>query len=124
MAAHRPVFGRIEGEMMERIFAPEILRERVPGMGDVLDGAAHLRDMHEEIGIIGRFRAANGFTADRSVQRISKIDTNILVMLDHLHEAGCPCGKPLWGTEGHKAWYYTWLEGPGKAFDTRTKVII
>jgi hypothetical protein len=124
MAAHRPKFGQVERQMMDELFEPEVLREKIPGMGDVLDGAAHLRALHEEIGIIGKFRTANGFTADRSVQRICKIDTNILIMLDHLHEAGCMCGKPLWGSDGHKAWFYEWLEGPGKSFDTRTKVIL
>jgi len=124
MAGHLPIFGKVEREMMDNIFAPEVLRASVPGMGDVLDGAAHLRELHEEIGVIGKFRAAIGFTADRSVQRVSKIDTSIMVMLDHLHEAGCECGKPIWGADGHRAWFLEWLKGPGKAFDTRTKVIL
>jgi hypothetical protein len=124
MAEHRPLFGQVEREMMENIFSPEVLRENVPGMGDVLDGASHLRAMHEEIGIVGKFRAANGFSADRSVQRIAKIDTNVMVMLDHLHDAGCMCGKGLWGSDGHRAWFLEWLAGPGRAFDLRTKVTL
>lgn len=124
MAKHGPMFGKIELEMMNAIFEPEILRAKVPGLGDVLDGAAHVRALHDEIGTIGEFRKANGFTADRSFQRISKIDTNIIVILDQLHEAGCLCGKPIWGSAGHREWYLAWLRGPGKAFDLRTKVVL
>lgn len=121
---HGPTFGRVELEMMNEIFEPEILRAKVPGVGDTLDGAAHVRALHDEIGTIGEFRKANGFTGDRSFQRIAKINTSIMVMLDQLHEAGCMCGKPIWGPEGHKEWYMAWLRGPGKAFDLRTKVML
>lgn len=118
------MFGKVELEMMNTIFEPEILRAKVPGIGDVLDGAANLRALHDEIGTVGEFRKANGFTSDRSFQRVSKIDTNILIMLDQLHEAGCLCGRPLWGPDGDKQWFYAWLQGPGAHFDTRTKVIL
>lgn len=124
MAKHTPMWGPVETQMMESIFEPEVLRENVPGVGDVLDGAAHLRAMHEEIGTLGRFQKAAGFTNDRSMQRTSKIDTNIMVMLEELHEAGCSCGKGLWGPKGHKAWYYNWLNGPGRNHDVRGKIVL
>jgi len=122
VSAHKPSWGPVETEMMNTIFSPEVLRARVPGMGEILDGAEHLRAMHEEIGTLGQFRQANGFTNDRSMQRVAKIDTEIMVMLDHLHEASCMCGKSLWGTDGHKAWFYHWLEGPGAWADIRGKI--
>lgn len=124
MSAHKPSWGPVETEMMESIFAPEVLRENVPGMEDIIDGAAHLKAMHEEIGTLGKYQKASGFTSDRSMQRISKIDSSIVVMLDQLHEASCMCGKSLWGTDGHKAWYYHWLNGPGKAHDVRGKITL
>ena len=124
MANHRPLWGPVETEMMNRIFEPEVLRNNVPGLGDVIDGAAHLRALHNEIGVLGEFRRVTGFTNDRSMQLTSKIDTNIMLMLEDLHEASCTCGKGLWGTEGHKAWYYHWLNGPGKAHDVRGKIVL
>ena len=124
MASHKAPWGPTEGRMMEEIFAPEILRRNVPGIGDVLDGAALIREMHEEIGTLGAFKKAAGFTNDRSMQRISKIDTNIMVMLEELHEASCTCRRGLLGAEGHKAWYYHWLNGPGREFDVRGKIAL
>lgn len=124
MASHRAPWGPTEARMMEDIFAPEILRRNVPGIGDVLDGAALIREMHEEIGTLGSLHKKMGFTADRSMQRTSKIDTNIMVMLEELHEASCTCRKGLWGPDGHKAWYYHWLNGPGREFDVRGKIVL
>lgn len=110
--------------MMEEIFAPEILRRNVPRIGDVLEGAALLREMNEEIGVLGKYNKVAGFTNDIGMHRTSKIDTSIQIMLEELHEASCTCGKGLWGSEGHKAWYYHWLNGPGREFDTRGKIIL
>lgn len=116
------------GAVQKAVFAdtctPEVLRENVPGMGDILDGAAHLRAMHEEIGVLGKYQKASGFTQDRSQQRVAKIDTNIMLLLDNLHEAACTCSRSLWGTNGHKSWFFDWLAGPGAAFDTRGKVTL
>lgn len=124
MASHKAPWGPTEARMMEEIFAPEILRRNVPGIGDVLDGAALIREMHEEIGTLGSLQRKMGFTADRSMQRTAKIDTNIMVMLEELHEASCTCRRGLWGSEGHKAWYYAWLNGPGREFDVRGKIVL
>ncbi len=122
MASHAPKWGVVESTMMNEIFEPEILREKIPGIGDVLDGAAHLRAMHEEIGTLGEFHKKAGFTNDRSMFRMMAIDTNIQVMLEDLHDASCTCGKGLWGVDGHKAWAIHWLNGPGQAFDVRGKI--
>jgi len=126
MASHKPKFGPTELGMMNSIFEQETLREKVPGMADVLDCAAHLRAMNEEIGILGKYQQdMPGWTEDRSAFRVAKIDTEIMVMLDHLHEAGCMCGRGLWGADGHKAWFYAWLETDGgKAFDVRSKIAL
>jgi hypothetical protein len=124
MSSHAPKWGVVETEMMNEIFSPEVLREKVPGIGDVLDGAAHLRAMHEEIGTLGTFHKKAGFTNDRSMFRVMKIDTNIQVMLEDLHDASCQCGKGLWGIDGHRAWAYHWLNGPGKNFDVRGKIAL
>jgi len=111
--------------MMEEIFSPEILRRNVPRIGDVLDGAALLREMHEEIGTLAKYnKASGGFVQGGGMQRTSKIDTSIQLMLEDLHEASCTCGKTLWGTDGHKAWYYHWLNGPGREFDVRGKILL
>ena len=110
---------------MENIFAPEILRRTVPRIGDVLEGAALLREMHEEIGTLAKYnKGAGGFMAGTGMQRVAKIDTNIQIMLEELHEASCTCGKSLWGGDGHKAWYYHWLNGPGREFDVRGKIAL
>jgi hypothetical protein len=128
MASHKAPWGPVEARMMEEIFAPEILRHQVPGMAEVLDGAAHLRAMHEEIGTLAKYHGAGGgaggFTHDHSMQVTSKIDTNIMVMLEELHEASCTCRNGLWGPSGHKSWYYAWLSGPGRAHDVRGKIIL
>jgi hypothetical protein len=126
MSAHKPSFGPVELGLMNNVMAPEVLREHVPGMAEVLDGASHLRAMNEEIGILGKFQQnMPGWTEDRSAFRVAKIDTAMMVMLDHLHEAGCMCGKSIWGADGHKAWFYAWLEtDAGKAFDVRSKVAL
>lgn len=124
MSAHKAPWGPVEARMMEEIFAPEILRRNVPRIGDVLEGAALLREMNEEIGVLGKYNKVAGFTNDIGMHRTSKIDTSIQIMLEELHEASCTCGKGLWGSEGHKAWYYHWLNGPGREFDTRGKIIL
>jgi hypothetical protein len=115
-------FGGVEKEMMDNIFEESVLRATVPRIGDVIDGAEHLRNMHEEIGTLGKFTNAAGFTPDRAMQRVAKIDTNIMLMVEELHKAGCTCGNGLWGKKGHKQWVYDWLAGPGRMFDVRGKV--
>lgn len=120
----KPHWGPVEQHVHENLFNPEQLKENVPRMADVLEGASHLRDVLSEINIVGKFQRSNGFTEDRSMQRIAKLDTNVVLMLDQLHEAGCTCQKPLWGANGHKAWFLHWLSGPGAAFDLRGKVVI
>lgn len=115
-------FGGVEKEMMDNLFDEQVLKASVPRIGDVIDGASHLRNIHEEIGTLGRFQQAAGFTPGREMQRVAKIDTNIMLMIEELHKAGCTCGRGLWGKEGHKQWVYDWLAGPGKMFDVRGKV--
>lgn len=108
---------------MEDILAPEVIHKHVPGVGAVLEGAAELRAMHEEIGTLGRFQKTAGFTSDRSQQRVAKLNAAMLATLDQLHEAGCTCSRSLWGVDGHRAWFYSWLESDaGRAFDVRGKV--
>jgi len=124
MAVHKPLWGPVENQMMTEIFEPEVLRREVPGIADVLDGAALMRSMHEEIGVLGRYKKAAGFTNDRSFQLTSKINTAVQVMVEEFHEAGCSCRKGVWGATGHKAWYYYWLAGPGKDYDVRGKIIL
>lgn len=124
MAKHLPRWGPVETEVIRHLSSPETLTAAVPRLGDVVAGADHLRAMHEEIGTLGRFQKAAGFTKDRSMQQVSKIDTEVVIMLDQLHEASCTCGKGLWGTDGHKAWYYKWLEGPGAWSDVRGKIAL
>jgi len=120
----KPHFGPVEQHVHENLFNPEHLADKVPRMSDVLEGAAHLRDVLSEINMVGKFQRANGFTEDRSMQRIAKLDTNIVLMLDHLHEAGCTCAKPLWGADGHKSWFLYWLSNAGQAFDLRGKIVL
>lgn len=125
MAAHKPLWGPVENQMMEELFEPEYLRRKIPGIGEILDGAAMLRSVNEEIGILGEYhKQAGGFTKGRFFQNTAKIDTNIMLMLEELHEASCTCGNGLWGSKGHKAWYYNWLNGPGKAHDVRGKIVL
>jgi len=109
----KPHFGPVEQHVHDNLFNPEHLADKVPRMSDVLEGAAHLRDVLSDIG-------AQSFTSDRSMRRVAKIDTNVALMLDHLHEAGCTCQKGLWGADGHKSWFLYWLEHGGQAFDVRT----
>jgi hypothetical protein len=121
VASHVPRFGPVETEMFNKVFEPEALKATVPGISEVIEGADHLRSLNEEIGVLGQFQKnVAGFTQGRTAHRVAKLDTNIMVMLDHLHEAGCNCGKPLWGSDGHKLWFYAWLEtDAGKTFDVR-----
>ncbi len=124
MANHMPKWGPVEKTMLEEVFEPEVLKTSVPQMGQVIEGAEMVRDMQNEIGILGKFRRVAGFDNTRGVQRIAKINTSIVMMLDQLHEASCTCSRPLWGQDGHKQWFLAWLSGPGAAFDLRTKTII
>lgn len=123
MAQHTVLFGTKEREMMTELFSPEV-QSAVPRMDDIVGGAAYLRSMTEEIGVLGKFQKSLGFTKDRQMQRIAKIDSRIVLLLEGLHEKGCTCGKGLWGTDGHRAWFLKWLEGPGRAFDTRGKATL
>lgn len=117
-------FGPVESRVMEDIFTPEIIRERVPRMDEIQDGASQLRAMQEEIGAVGKFQRANGFSPDRSMQRVAKIDSSIMIMLEDLHKAGCTCGNGLWGDKGHKQWFYDWLRDFGQTYDVRGKIVI
>jgi hypothetical protein len=108
---------------MDDLFSPEVIGP-APRMGSILEGARYFREMHEEIGVLGRHQKALGFSRDRTMQHIAKIDSRIVVLLEGLHEKGCTCGRGLWGIDGHKTWFLKWLEGPGKAFDTRGKATL
>ena len=127
MAAHKPKFGPVETELYAKLFSPDVMRQHIPGMAEVLDGAKHLRAMNEEIGVLGKFHQnVAGWTEGRTAHRVAKIDTEIMEMLNELHAASCTCGREIWGADGHKAWFYAWLElpGPKEAFDVRGKVSI
>jgi hypothetical protein len=115
-------WGPVENQVFEDVFATDSLAERVPGIGDVLEGAAQLRDILGEINQVGAFREAAGFIDDGSMQRVAKLDTNLMLFLDDLHQAGCTCTRGLWGSGGHKQWFMQWLETHGKAFDVRGKL--
>lgn len=116
----RQRWGPVQKAVFEDTCTPEILEKSVPGMADILEGAQQMRDVNNEINVLGRLRRKY---PDMSPP-IAKIDTNMMLLLDHLHEAACTCSKPLWGADGHKQWFYSWLDGPGKAFDVRAKVIL
>ncbi len=107
-------WGPVEQKVLDDVFNPEHLKDKVPRMSDVLEGAAHLRDLFVEADM-------DGYNDDRSMQRIAKIDTDLQIALDQFHEAGCQCQQGLWGANGHRAWFLKWLDGPGKAFDLRNK---
>lgn len=124
MAVHRPRFNLMEQEIYRDVFKPEVMHDRIPRMDEVLEGAAMLRDLHEEIGTLGRFQKAAGFTNDRSMQRVAKIDTNMQLMLEDMHRQQCTCGNDLWGAGGHKEWFYAWLKDYGQAHDVRGKIIV
>lgn len=96
---------------MEDCFDPDILRDHVPRMGEIIDGADVIRQLHEE---------TKGFTVDRNMQSIAHINTELMILLEQLHDADCTCGNPLFGAGGDRAWFKKWLESPwGQAFKTK-----
>jgi hypothetical protein len=122
VATSRPKWGPVQTKVFEDIFEPETLHREIPKLGEVAEGAELLRSLDEEIGVVGKFQKAAGFTTGRSAQRVAKIDTNLMLMLDNLHEADCTCSRSLWGTGWHKEWFFAWLETYGKAYDSRVKI--
>lgn len=122
--AKKTTKGPVEKWVMENIFVPEVLRERIPRMDEIQDGANMVRAMDEEISTVGKFRKATGFTSDRSMQRVAKIDSSLMLMLEDLHRAGCTCSNGLWGDKGHKQWFFDWLRDYGQAYDVRGKIVI
>lgn len=118
-------FGMVETEAINMIYDHEMRADKIPKLGDIVEGAAYIRNMEDEIGVVGKFQRANGFMKNRSMQRIAKFDTVDIVTLDHLHEAGCTCSRSLWGSGGHKAWLLAFLQtDAGKPFDTRASIIV
>jgi len=116
-------FSAVEKKILDEALAPKILSEHVPGMKDVVQGAAMLRDMVHETDQLGKFQKSVGFDKTRSMQRIAKIDENIQAALEQLHKMSCTCSKgKIFGQGGHKEWFYEWLEKHGQAYDVRGKV--
>lgn len=116
--------GPVQKRVMEDIFQPEVLRERVPRMDEIQDGAAYVRAMNEEISTLGKFTRKLGFNSDRTHHRVAKIDSSIMLMLEGLHEAGCTCGNGVFGSKGHKVWFFDWLDNYGQEYDVRVKTVI
>jgi len=116
-------FSTVEKQVMEDVFDPEMMKRTVPGLEDVVEGAAMVRSMLNEANVLGRYQKANGFSKDRTMQRVACLNTTIMRMIEQLHEAGCTCGRGLWGAKGHSQWFYEWLSKYGKQFDVRGKVV-
>lgn len=116
-------FSAVEKQIMDEALDPEVLKDHIPGISDILGGAAQLRNMMEENAQLGKFQKSYGFDKSRSMQRLAKIDENIQAALEELHEMGCTCRKPLFGGGGHKEWFMEWLAKHGQAYDVRGKVV-
>ena len=116
-------FSAVEKKILDEALDPEVLSAHVPGVKDVVSGAAMLRDMVHEADQIGKFQKSVGFDKSRTMQRIAKIDENIQAALEQLHKMSCTCSKgKLFGQDGHKEWFYEWLTKHGEAYDVRGKV--
>lgn len=123
MAIHKPTFGPVATQVIEDMFDPEVQKEHVPGVADIAEGAALLRNMHNEIGVVGQFQKSTGFVPGLNMQRVAKFNTAQQIALEHLHEVICTCSRPIWGVEGHKEWFYEFLSKHGQTWDVRTKLV-
>ena len=101
----------VHERVMEDCFNLDVLRDAVPRMDNILDGAALIRDLHME---------TQGFSQDRNFQSIAHINTELMIVLEQLHDADCTCGNPLFGYGGCKPWFHRWLNSEwGRAFKTK-----
>ena len=108
-------FGVIAENLFTDVVTTQKLIENIPGISDVVEGAAHLRSMKHEIDKLGWF-ARRGVT----LKHVGKIDAYLQTFLEHAHQDTCDCGKPLWGSDAsggnHKEWFFVWQARYGKAF--------
>ena len=86
-------FSAVEKKILDEALDPEVLSDHIPGMKDIVAGAAMLRDMVHEADQLGKFQKKVGFSKDRYMQRIAKIDNNIQSALEQLHKMSCTCSK-------------------------------
>lgn len=108
-----PKWGPVEERVMEDCFDPAVLRDAVPDYDDTIDAARIIAEMQRE---------TNGFTADRSLQRVAHIDLEQMLLLEDVHDAGCSCGNKLFGAGGHKEWFLHWLRSKhGQMFRVTTQ---
>lgn len=100
-------------KLLEEVLDPEVLAAKVPYIKDALEGIAEMSQMMAETTFRGKHTGIVGLTKMGNMQRVAHIPSHIATALLAV--------DPMILTDKKK--FYAWLNGPGKAFAYKRKVV-
>lgn len=100
-------------KILEEVIDPEVLADKVPYIKSALEGIEEYSNMLQDISTRGRHTGIAGLSPGLNLQKVAHIPSHVATALLAV--------DPDILTNKKK--FYAWLNGPGKAFAYKRKVV-